>query len=71
MYFEIYAAKRQTIETDNLRDIEKIKCVDKFIFYKGLTLAEYDTAERAAKVLAKLLAKFKSGECDYYKLPRK
>ena len=70
MYFEIYAPKKLTIETDNMRDIEKINCVDKRIFYRGLMLAEYDTVERAAKVLEKLLTKFKSG-VDFYKLPRK
>ena len=70
MYFEIYAPKKLTIETDNMRDIEKINCVDKRIFYRGLMLAEYDTVERAAKVLEKLFAKFKSG-VDFYKLSRK
>ena len=70
MYFEIQAQRKQVVETDNLRDVEKISCVDKSIFYKGLKLAEYRTTTRAAKVVAELLATFKSGN-DVYQLPRR
>ena len=70
MYFEIYGAKNQVVETDNLRDIEKISCVGCKIVYNGLTLAEYSAVARAEEVIAQLKDTFKSGEFDFYKLPK-
>ena len=70
MYFEIYGAKNQVVEIDNLRDVEKISCVGSRIVYNGLTLAEYSTAARAAEVLAELVETFKNGEFDSYRLPK-
>ena len=69
MYFEIYAWNNQTVETDNLRDIEKISCVGEKIVYNGLTLAEYATEIRAAEVVAELIDAYNNGE-DFYKLPK-
>lgn len=70
MYFEIYGAKNQVVETDNLRDVEKIYCVGSKVVYNGLTLAEYSAATRAAEVLAELVETFKNGEFDSYSLPK-
>ena len=69
MYFEIYAAGGQVVETDNQRDIEKISCVGEKIVYNGLTLAEYATADRAAEVVAELIDAYNNGE-DFYRLAK-
>ena len=69
MYFEIYGAKNQVVETDNQRDIEKISCVGEKIVYNGLTLAEYATTDRAVEVVAELIDAYNNGE-DFYRLPK-
>ena len=69
MYFEIYAADSQVVETDNLRDIEKISCDGSKVVYNGLTLAEYETADRVAEVVAELIDAYNNGE-DFYRLPK-
>ena len=69
MYFEIYGAKNQVVETDNQRDIEKISCVGSKVVYNGLTLAEYESAQRAAEVVAELIDAYNNGE-DFYRLPK-
>ena len=69
MYFEIYGAKNQVVETDNQRDIEKISCVGRKIVYNGLTLAEYESAQRAAEVVAELIDAYNNSS-DFYRLPK-
>jgi|GEM_PF-1572517 len=69
MYFEIYATKNQVVETDNLRDLKKIHCVGGKIIYNDLTLAEYDSAERAEEVQAEMLDAYNSDN-DFYRLPK-
>ena len=71
MYFEIKAQGKQVVETDNLRDVERISCIDNRIVYKNLTLGKYQTEKRAIKILAELLDTFKSGKSDFYQLPRR
>ena len=69
MYFEIYGAKNQVVETDNQRDIEKISCVGEKIVYNGLTLAEYESAQRAAEVVAELIDAYNNSG-DFYRLAK-
>ena len=70
MYFEIHAWNNQTVETDNLRDIEKIRCVGGKLICNGLILAKYKNSERAKEVRAELIDAFKQGDTDFFRLPK-
>ena len=70
MYFEIHAWNNQTVETDNLRDIEKFRCVGGQLICNDLILAKYKNSERAKEVRAELIDAFKQGDTDFFRLPK-
>ena len=70
MYFEIHAWENRTVETDNLRDLEKIRCDRGKLICNDLLLAKYKNAERAKEVRTALINAFKQGDSDFYRLPK-
>ena len=70
MYFEIHAWENRTVETDNLRDIEKIRCDRGKLICNGLILAKYKKSERAKEVRFELINAFKQGDTDFFRLPK-
>ena len=70
MYFEIHAWENRTVETDNLRDLEKIRCDRGKLICNDLIMAKYKNAERAKEVRTELINAFKQADTDFFRLPK-